>query len=112
MAHELPIACSLSATDLHTRLQDMNALGRDALLDSHVDGAHARLRFAAAGGVRERVEAIVAAESECCAFLAMRVGDEPGAVVLTIDAPADAEPVVAELVAAFTQRLTPSLVDR
>jgi hypothetical protein len=102
MPDELPIACSLSATDLPTRLQEMTDLGRDALLDSDLDGARARLRFAAGVGIRERVEAIVAAESSCCAFLTMLVTDEPDAVVLTVDAPEDAEPVLAELVDAFT----------
>ena|SRR5215217_960017 len=102
MPDELPIACSLSATDLRERLQQMHDLGRDALLDATLDGRRARLRFAARRGVRERVDAVVAAESSCCAFLAMRVAEQPGAVVLTIDAPEDAEPVLAELVDAFT----------
>lgn len=35
------------------------------------DGTRAELRFAAGAGVRERVDAIVAAESDCCAFLTM-----------------------------------------
>jgi hypothetical protein len=51
--------------------------------------------------VRARVDVIVAAESECCAFLAMRVSDEPDAIVLTIQAPNDAAPVLAQLVDAF-----------
>jgi hypothetical protein len=37
----------------------------------------------------------------CCAFLAMSVADEPDVVVLTIDAPAGAELVLDEIVAAF-----------
>jgi hypothetical protein len=59
---ELPIACSLSATDVLKRLQQMTDLGRDALLDSDLDGTRARLRFAAGAGIRDRVDAIVAAE--------------------------------------------------
>ena len=98
----LPIACSLSAAQLPERLGQMSELGREALLDAGIAGARARLRFAARVGVRERLDAVVAAESECCAFLTMAVADEPGALVLTIDAPADAEPVLAELVDAFT----------
>src|SRR4051794_16194010 len=105
MAEELPIACSLSATDLSTRLAEMADLGRAALLHADRRGAGARLRFAAGTGVRERVEAIVAAESECCAFLAMRVTDAPDEVVLTIDAPEGAEPVLEDLVDAFEAKL-------
>jgi len=108
MPDELPIACALSATDLPNRLREMSDLGRDALVDSDLDGTRARLRFAAGAGIRERVDAIVAAESSCCAFLAMRVSDEPDAVVLTIDAPEDAEPVLAELVDAFTADHAPA----
>ena len=101
MAVELPIACSLSATELPERLDAMAALGNAALLDVRDAGTRAELRFAAAPGVRDRVDAIVAAESECCAFLSMRVTDAPGIVVLNIDAPEGAEPVLRELLDAF-----------
>jgi hypothetical protein len=47
------------------------------------------------------VQRLVAAESQCCAFLTMRLDDAPGEVRLTIDAPEDAEPVLGELVNAF-----------
>lgn len=98
---ELPIACSLSASDLSRRLAEITALGNDVLLDACNDGRHAELRFARGATARERVDAIVAAESQCCAFLTMRVTDTPDAVVLSIDAPAGAELVVRELVDAF-----------
>ncbi len=101
MPEELPIACSLSAPDLETRVAEMAALGRDALIDTSAGATHARLRFRAGGDVRERVAAIVAAESRCCAFLDMRVSDGPEAVVLDVDAPEGAEVVLSELVRAF-----------
>lgn len=101
MPDNLPIACSLSASDMEQRLREIAALGADALIASRRVGAHAELRFAAGGGIRERVEEIVAAESRCCAFLEMRVSDGPDTVVLTLDAPEDAEPVLAEFVEAF-----------
>jgi hypothetical protein len=101
MPEELPIACSLSVTDLTARLRAIADLGRDALLDSRIDGAGAHLRFAASPGVRDRVDAIVAAESECCAFLTMRVAEERDGVRLTIAAPAGAEFMVVELIDAF-----------
>ncbi|MGI8802414.1 MAG: hypothetical protein ACR2KV_09615 [Solirubrobacteraceae bacterium] len=98
---ELPIACSLSASDLTRRLANIAELGRDALVDARTDATRAELRFAVAAGVRERVTAVVAAESECCAFLRMRVIDEADTVVLIVEAPAGAEPVLAEFVSAF-----------
>ena len=82
MPGELPIACSLSATELPERLAEMAALGDDALVDTRTKALHAELRFAAGEGVRERVDAIVAAESTCCSFLTMSVSDKPDLVVL------------------------------
>ena len=96
-----PIACSLDATALTERLDQMRALGRDALLDADTAAGRATLRFAAGDGIRARLEAIAAAEARCCAFLRIGLADERDAFVMTIEAPEGAEPVVAELVAAF-----------
>jgi hypothetical protein len=101
MPSELPIACSLSATELTARLAQIAQLGRDALVDVEPGETHATLRFAAGAGVRERVTSVVAAESACCAFLAMQLRDEPGAIVLDISGPEGTELVVRELVDAF-----------
>lgn len=101
MPAELPITCSLSATELPARLAEMADLGRAALIGAEVEGSRARLRFSADASVRARVNTVVAAEARCCAFLTMTVAGHPDGVMLTIDAPADAQPVVAELVNAF-----------
>jgi hypothetical protein len=101
MPVELPIACSLSANEFARRGDEIADLGRAALIGARRHGAQAELRFAAGHGVRERVEAFVAAESSCCAFLTMRIVDEPDVVRLSIDAPAGAEVVLGELVEAF-----------
>jgi len=101
MPAELPIACSLSATELPERLAEMAALGRAALVDAVADTTRAQLRFSAGAGVGERVRAIVAAEARCCTFLTMRVTHDRDTVVLTVDAPAGAELVLAGLVDAF-----------
>jgi hypothetical protein len=101
MTAELPVACSLSATELPARLAEIADLGHTALLNARTEGGQAILRFEAAPGVRERVEKIVAAESECCAFLTMRVSDAPDEIVLSITAPEGAEPVLDDLVNAF-----------
>ena len=108
----LPIACSLSATELPARREEMAALGRDALLRARVNAAHAELLFTADPGVRERVLAFAAAEGECCAFLTMRVDADTDAVVLSIDAPEGAESVLSELVEAFRPRPAPATEPR
>lgn len=79
----------------------MAALGREALLDAKHEGTRAELRFAAGTAVRARVDVIVAAEPQCCAFLTMRVTEPPDMVVLRVDAPAGAERVRQELLGAF-----------
>ena len=101
MTNEPPIACSLSAGDLNDRLAEIADLGRTALLSAELDGARATLRFAAAPGIRQRLARIVAAESECCAFLTMTVREEGDDLVLKIAAPEGAEVVLEELVEGF-----------
>jgi hypothetical protein len=108
MPEELPIACSLSATEFPARLAEIEALGRDALLTARIDGAHAELRFTAAAGVRERVERFAGAERRCCAFLTFDIAQVPDAVVLTVDGPPGAAGVVGELAAALGERRAPA----
>jgi hypothetical protein len=98
---ELPIACSLTADEMPARLAEMASVGRDALDSADADGTRAVLRFRRHAGTRDRLAAIVAAESECCAFLVTELVDEAQAVVLTIEAPQGAEPVLDQLVEAF-----------
>jgi len=100
----LPIACTLNATDLRARGEELRALGRDALLDATEDEGRAVLRFRADPSVGKRVEAIVAAESECCAFLDFEVVHGPDTTVLTISAPNGGAEMVHELVAALAGR--------
>lgn len=105
MTHtEMPIACTLTADEMPKRLAEMQAIGRRALLDTNLAGNHAVLSFGQDGGARKQLEAIVVSESQCCAFLSMTLTDRDDAIELTITAPDGAEPVLAELVAAFTAR--------
>jgi hypothetical protein len=101
MSTDLPIACALSAGELTQRLAEMADLGGDALIETELTGTSATLRFAAGRGIRQRLARIVAAESECCAFLTLAVREETDVLALSITAPAGAEPAVRELVDAF-----------
>jgi hypothetical protein len=89
----IPIACSLSAAELPARLAAMTALGSEALIDIERSDQIA---------TADRLAAIVAAESECCAFLRMELSDAAGRLVLTITAPPGGEPVLDHLVEAFS----------
>jgi methylaspartate ammonia-lyase len=101
MTTPLPIACTLTGDELLARLDEIRDLSRHALRAKTTDGTHAVLSFDPAPGVRDRLATIVAAEARCCAFLTMQLADEPDALTLTIDAPADAEAVLEELLSSF-----------
>jgi hypothetical protein len=103
------MACSLQAPALAERLRAMEALGRAALLASEQSGACAVLRFAP--GVRDTLEDIVAAEAECCPFLVMTLSDEPDVLVLTVEAPADAEALLVDYVSRFGAGIRSSIVE-
>lgn len=87
-----PIACTLSPADMPRRAADIRALGRDALVAVERSEASATLRFRRDPDIRDRLEAIVAAESECCAFIDFELADGDDAIVLTLRAPDGGEP--------------------
>jgi hypothetical protein len=101
MSHHLPIACTLNAADFAQRETLIARLGSDALLSTSRDATRAELRFAAGEGIRERVDAFVAGESACCAFLTFDVVQRDDEIVVAIAAPADGALALAELVDAF-----------
>ena len=99
---DLPLACSLDGPALAERLAEMRAVGRESLIAA---GPGGELRFRASPGVRQRLERIVAAEAECCAFLWLELSEHDGELRLAVSAPEGAEPVVAGLVEAFAGRI-------
>jgi hypothetical protein len=94
-------ACTLTPEDMPAHLAEMAALARSLQSSVTVDG-RAVLRFRPDDDTRARAAAFVATESACCSFLSIELLDEPDAVVLTVEGPAGAEPIVAELVAALS----------
>ena len=97
MTPDTPIACSLSASELPARLAEMAAIGSDALLGVD-DGA---LHFRNDERTRERLEAIVAAESECCSFLGFDLREQADHLELRVAAPEGAEALADDLMRAF-----------
>lgn len=96
-----PIACSLGASDLGRRLEEIAALGRDHLTGVETREGARLLRFHLDDDSRRRLTAIVAAESECCPFLDLDLRERDGELVLTIAAPEEGQAVADELAAAF-----------
>ena len=101
MTRPLPIACTLTGMELEVRAAELLAIGADGLLDVTEGDGRAVLRFRPDPGIRTRVEAVVAAEAECCAFLDFRLEHHPDATVLTIRAPNGGGEMVHALAGAF-----------
>lgn len=82
--NENPIACSLDAANLERRLAEIETLAADSLLSHQGEGANHVLHFEGDRRTRERLEAIVAAERECCPFLEFDLTEEDGQLVLHV----------------------------
>lgn len=96
MPPDVPIACTLSPAELPDRLAGARELGAQALRGLEVSDRRAVLRFA---GHREDVDALVAAESACCAFFEFGVREDGDRVELEIRTPEGGELVLRGLVA-------------
>jgi hypothetical protein len=101
MTDDSPIACSLSPGDLQRRLDEIIKLGAEDLVARETEGDRHVLRFRKGAETRERLEAIVAAESQCCSFLDLSLTQDGDELILSIVAPAGAEPIAAQLANAF-----------
>lgn len=93
------IACSLTAAAYRKRVADTGQVARDALLERQPINGGTRLSFDDTPGVRERLEAFVAAESECCPFLRMNLRTGDLRLVLEVTGPELAAAIIEELFA-------------
>jgi hypothetical protein len=104
---EIPMACTLSPAQMEGRGDELRALGRAALVSIDCGERHATLRFRPGPEVRERVDAIVAAEAECCAFLDFTVSSgEEDTTTVVIEAPEGGEAMARELAYLFAADAT------
>jgi hypothetical protein len=97
-----PIACTLSASALPRRLEEIAALGAAALIAHEEAGGIHTLRFRRDEETRHQLEQLVDAEASCCSFLDLTIDDRDGELILTVDAPAEGRPVADELARAFS----------
>jgi hypothetical protein len=97
MSSSPPLACTLNAADHAKRAADLRSLGRDALVAAEAGQRQVVLRFRSDPDIRERVEHLVAGESQCCGFLTFDVADEQGTTALTVRAPAGGEATMHDL---------------
>ena len=94
-----PIACSLTGAEYRKRVAEIGQVARDALRERRPIDGGVRLSFEATADVRRRLEAFVAAESECCPFLTMNLRAGDGRLVLEVTGPELAAPIIEELFA-------------
>lgn len=94
---DTPIACTLSPDQYRNRTADLAALAGRALRSREPIAGGERLTFARSDEIERELEAVVAAEASCCAFLAFDIERHDDRLVLDISGPQDARPVIAEL---------------
>lgn len=93
---------------MRQRGEDIRALGRGALTTIERGDRQVVLRFRPGREIREQVEEIVAAETECCAFLDVTIVREQDATVVTIVSPPGGTPVMHELADMFHAGVEPA----
>lgn len=103
MTEATSIACSLRSNDLRSRLDEIAAVGASHLIERSVEGRRHLLRFHANKETRRDLEAIVAAEAECCSFLALSLDQLDDELVLEIEAPDAGQPFADALTVAFAR---------
>lgn len=99
---DLPIACTLTPDGMTARRALIDALANDGLLDRTPTAAGMRVRLRDTPDIERRTRELVAAESECCAFLDLDLGRVSGDLVLDISGPEAARPVIEMLFAPAT----------
>jgi hypothetical protein len=98
---ELPVACTLGADDGAQRMQQWKALSVKGSASASRDGHQLVVAYRPAPGVREELEALAAAERECCSFVAWTVSQEVDRVVLRVTADPSSPDDVAAIAGVF-----------
>src|SRR5262245_20234470 len=86
-------ACSLDAHERTDRMEEWQALRRDALLVVREERGTVISTWGRSADVRKRLDELVEAEGACCSFVDFELEERPDALVLRATAPAGGEPV-------------------
>ena len=81
------LACTLTGADREQRAREWAQLRADALVCEERDAHSVTSCWRPDAGVRERLEALIAAESECCPFLSFAFRDHPRLLVTVLTVP-------------------------
>jgi AcrR family transcriptional regulator len=102
MTNPDPVTCSLGAGALEERLAAIAAIGADSLISHRAEDDRHLLCFRADAATRQRLDAIVAAEAECCSSLELSLDRKGDELMLAIAAPRQAQALADGLAGAFT----------
>lgn len=94
-----PVACTLGGDDYRDRMRHLGALASRALLARESPAGRERLTFRDTPEVERDLRAALAAEAECCGFLAMTLRRTADGLVLDLSGPAPAGDLLSELFA-------------
>jgi hypothetical protein len=101
MNTETPVACSLNAGQLQERIAAISEVGARSLTSHTTESNRHILRFRGSRKTRRQLEAIVAAEADCCSFLDLSLRDDGEDLVLSIAAPDHAKELGDQLAQSF-----------
>jgi hypothetical protein len=91
---DLPIVCTLTPNGLTDRLALIDALAADGVLARTPTASGIRVRLRDTPDIERRTRELVAAESQCCAFLSFELGRDDGDLVLDVSGPEEARPMI------------------
>jgi len=86
---DLPVACTLGLEDGAERKRRWKQLAEVAMAAARRIGRELEVRFRPGPAVQDELEQLVAAEAQCCAFVAWTVLVDGGQPVLRVTAPQD-----------------------
>jgi hypothetical protein len=96
MKRDIPIACSLPASEMNDRVAEFRDLGARTTARELRPG-HLVLRFSRAEGLAETLQNLVQREKECCPFLTFRIEEEAGEIRVDVSGPLESQPVLESL---------------
>jgi hypothetical protein len=98
---DLPLACNLGPHDGPARLRRWQHLADTANPIAVRDGPQLKVRYEPVPGVHEELEALAAAEAECCSFVSWSVAQDGAAPLLLVTADPDTPDAVEPIAALF-----------
>ncbi|MDQ3677898.1 MAG: hypothetical protein M3401_14070 [Actinomycetota bacterium] len=97
----LPLACTLSADDGKARMRRWQALAEVGHPSVRRSGHRLEVRYEPQPGVRDELEALAAAERQCCSFVGWEVSQDGRHPILHVTADPSAPDDVAPIAVLF-----------